>query len=111
MRKNIFGAAACAALFCLVNAAPALAQHEHHAAAPTAPVALTEGTVKKIDMAAGQITLAHGPIENLGMSAMTMAFKVKEPKQIAALKVGDKVRFFADYVGSEMVITRIEAVK
>jgi len=113
MNRITFGVAASAALLCLFTATPVLAQHDHHAAtaAPAASVPLTEGTVKKIDKARKQLTLAHGPLENLGMGAMTMSFAVKDPNLMAGLKVGDKVRFFADYVGNEITITRIEAAK
>lgn len=72
---------------------------------------LTEGTIKKIGPAQDSVTLTHGPIANLGMDGMTMAFKVKEPKQLSGLKVGNKVRFAADMAGGEVVIVRIEAVK
>jgi Cu/Ag efflux protein CusF len=42
--------------------------------------------VRKIDAATGKITLKHGPIANLGMSAMTMAFPVKDPAMLKGLK-------------------------
>lgn len=93
------------------------ADHEHHhmdampAATTPASVPLTDGVVKKIDKAGGKLTLTHGPIENLGMPGMTMAFKVKAPATADSLKVGDKVRFLADYVGGEVVIVRLEAAK
>ncbi|MBI5786069.1 MAG: copper-binding protein [Rhodocyclales bacterium] len=82
-----------------------------HTVAAADKVQLAEGTIKKMNKAAGKVTLAHGPIENIGMGAMTMAFKVKEPKQLDAFKPGDKVRFQADYVGGEMVVTHIEAAR
>ncbi|MDO8932226.1 MAG: copper-binding protein [Rhodocyclaceae bacterium] len=110
MNRVLSGIAAGVALLCLSPAALVAAEHDHHAAAPAA-VALTNATVKKIDKAGSQVTLAHGPIENLGMSAMTMAFRVKEPKFLAGIKVGDKVRFLADYSGGEIVVVRIEAAK
>lgn len=72
---------------------------------------LAAGTVKKIDKAAASVTLAHGPIENIGMPAMTMGFKVKEPRLLDAIKPGDKVRFQVDYVGGEFVVVHIEAAK
>lgn len=89
------------------------ASHADHAMAQpaAADVALTDGTVKKVNQAAGKITLAHGPIENIGMGAMTMMFKVKDPGMLAAVKPGDKVRFRVDYVGGEFVIVHIEAAK
>lgn len=98
----------------LLSLMPAFAaDHNHHAAAPaaTAPAALTSGVIKKIGNSGNSVTLAHGPIENIGMSAMTMEFKVKEAKMLAGFKPGDKVRFLADRIGGEIVVTRIEAAK
>ncbi|MBI4985733.1 MAG: copper-binding protein [Rhodocyclales bacterium] len=108
MKRILAHAAVGGALLSLVPAYAA--DHDHHPAA-TAPAALTTGVIKKIGKSGSEVTLAHGPIENLGMTAMTMAFKVKERKLLAALKVGDKVRFFADYIGGELVVVRIEAAK
>lgn len=47
--------------------------------------------VRKIDAATGKVTLKHGPIPNLGMSAMTMSFPVKDPAMLKGLKEGDQV--------------------
>ncbi|CAN7774288.1 copper-binding protein [Cupriavidus necator] len=47
--------------------------------------------IKKIDAKAGKVTLKHGPIENLGMSAMTMAFPVKDRASLKNFKAGDSV--------------------
>ena len=45
--------------------------------------------IKKIDRHTGKVTLKHGPIENLGMGAMTMAFPMKDPAVLKNFKVGD----------------------
>lgn len=71
----------------------------------------SDATVKKVDPASGKVTLAHGPLKNLGMPAMTMAFKVKDAAVLAQLKAGDKIRFVAEHVGHEYQATRIEKVK
>ena len=39
---------------------------------------------------AGKLTIKHGPLENLGMDAMTMVFKVKDPAMLSQVKVGDR---------------------
>ncbi|MDD5250312.1 MAG: copper-binding protein [Rhodocyclaceae bacterium] len=110
MKRVLSRIAMGSALLCLFPAAPYAADHDHHAmAAPAA--ALTDGVVKKIDKAGSMLTLTHGPLENLGMPGMTMAFKVQVPGAVERLKVGDKVRFLADYVGGEIVIVRLEAAK
>ena len=40
---------------------------------------LSEGEIRKIDQAAGKITLAHGEIKSIDMPPMTMVFTVKNP--------------------------------
>ena len=54
-----------------------------------------KGEVKKIDEAAGKITLTSGPLKSLGMDEdnMTMVFRVQDPAMLKSVKVGDKVQF------------------
>lgn len=98
---------------------PVIAQqpnpHAGHAA-HAAPAAkggqvLYDGEVKRVNLEGKRITLAHGPLKEFDMPAMTMAFAVKDAKQIAALKEGDKVRFKVESSGDTYVITRIEPAK
>lgn len=100
--------------FAVVLSAPAAFaadEHHGHGAAHAAPAsaALTAGEIKKIDKNAGKITLKHGPIENLGMSNMTMVFRVKDPVMLEKLKAGDKVKFAAEKVNGALTVTRIQA--
>jgi Cu(I)/Ag(I) efflux system membrane fusion protein len=55
--------------------------------------------------------LKHGPLTGFGMPAMTMAFAVKEPQQLAGLKEGDKVRFALEQSGENLIVTRIVPVR
>jgi Cu/Ag efflux protein CusF len=75
----------------------------------TAP--MTDGEVKKLDPKAQTITLAHGPIKNLGMPGMTMMFKVSSPALLDKVKVGDKVKFHAEAPHGAMTVTAIELAK
>jgi Cu(I)/Ag(I) efflux system periplasmic protein CusF len=68
-----------------------------------------QGTIKKV--AGDKATIAHGPIDSVGMGAMTMQFAVKDAAGLAKLKAGDKVRFQAIMAGGDIVVTRIEAAK
>lgn len=70
-----------------------------------------DGEVKKIDAEAGKITLKHGPIQNLDIPAMQMAFRVSNPAWLQKLQVGDKVTFEADKVGGQFTVTAIEVRK
>jgi len=113
---NILVAAASA--IAAVSALPAHAQshgHGHGAPAPVMkPVAaqageMSEGEVRKVDKAQQKITLRHGPLKNLDMPPMTMAFQVSDPALLDKVKAGDKVRFVAASPGGKLTITSIEA--
>ncbi|WP_337786172.1 copper-binding protein [Ramlibacter lithotrophicus] len=69
---------------------------------------MSEGEVRKVDKAGKKITLRHGPLKNLDMPPMTMAFQVSEPELLDKVKVGDKVRFAASNPGGKLTVTQIE---
>lgn len=69
--------------------------------------AMVKGEVKKVDEAAGKITLKHGPIKNLDMDAMTMVLRVQDPAMLNKIKVGDKVRFEAERLPAGVTITKM----
>lgn len=84
--------------------------HQHHeAAAATAPVPMSDGEVVKIDKEGGKITLRHGPLLNLNMQGMTMAFKVAEPAMLGQVKPGDKVAFVVERAGGGLTITTLNS--
>jgi Cu(I)/Ag(I) efflux system protein CusF len=72
-------------------------------------VQLSEGTVKKVK-AGGKVTIAHGPLVNLGMPPMTMTFRVTDRALIKGVKPGDKVRFHAEESGDALVITEMHVI-
>ena len=45
------------------------------------------------------------------MPAMTMVFKVADPRMLESLKDGDKVRFTAEKINGVYTVTAIEAAK
>ena len=57
---------------------------------------MSHGEVKKVDFAAGKLTIKHGALENLGMDAMTMVFKVEAPEMLSQVKAGDQIDFVAE---------------
>jgi Cu(I)/Ag(I) efflux system protein CusF len=79
------------------------------AAPPTARFPMSQGEVLKVDP--NSVLLKHGPLPNLGMDAMTMEFGVADPALLKSVKKGDKVRFVADRVNGQFVVTRIEPAK
>ena len=70
----------------------------------------TEGEVRKIDLAQAKITLKHGEIKNLDMPAMTMAFRVADPKLLEGLTEGTKVRFDVEKRNGQYTVVRLVAV-
>ncbi len=83
------------------------------AVSAVAQEAMVNGEVKKIDEAAGKITLKHGPIKKLDMEedSMTMVFRVKDPAMLKSLKVGDNIKFDADRVNGQISVTAIQKSK
>ncbi len=65
--------------------------------------------VRRIDKAAGKVSLKHGEIKNLDMPPMSMVFQVKNPAQLDALQVGQKVRFQAVQDKGAYWVVKIEA--
>lgn len=80
-------------------------------ALPLAAQAMSEAEVRKVDKDAGKLTLKHGPIPNLEMPPMTMAFRVKEAGMLDAVKAGDKISFQAEKINGQYVVTRIQPAK
>ncbi|MGS0896782.1 copper-binding protein [Burkholderia stagnalis] len=68
---------------------------------------MSHGEIRKVDAAAGKLTIRHGPLENLGMDGMTMAFKVGDPAMLSRVKVGDQVDFVAEYVGGALTVVEL----
>ena len=80
----------------------------HHATGAPANAEMSEGEVRKVDKAAGKITLKHGAIKNLDMPPMTMVFQVADPKLLDKVQAGDKVRFVAESVGGKFTVTELQ---
>jgi Cu/Ag efflux protein CusF len=77
-----------------------------------AQAALTDGQVTKIDVSAGKMTIRHGPMKKFDMDdGMTMVYRVQDPAMLTAVKAGDKVKFDAEHVNGQFVVTRIEKAK
>lgn len=81
------------------------------AAVALAAAPMAEGEVRTVDAKAKTITLKHGPIPNVDMGPMTMTFPVKDAALLAKVKAGDKIKFAAEKVGADIVVTAIEPAK
>lgn len=88
--------------------APATTLAQNDAAASSD---LSDGEIRKVDKEAGKLTIKHGPLKNLGMPAMTMVFRVKDPAILDKLQAGDKVKFEAQNEGGAFTVTKIAPAK
>lgn len=77
-------------------------------ATAAAPNSMSSGEVKKVDKSAGKVTIKHGPLQNIGMDAMTMVFRVKDPAMLDQVKAGDKISFVAEEPNGQLTVTRLE---
>lgn len=101
---TLLGSALAFPVFAAQPAAPAAASAE--VAAP-----LSQGEVRKIDLAGQKITLRHGPIDSVGMPPMTMVFGVRDAALLEGISVGDKVRFQVEQQGSQFVVTELQTAE
>ena len=102
MKRNLLlPVAALAAALNLSIAGPVWAQSE-----------LTDGLVTKIDSSANKITMKHGPMKKFDMEdGMTMVYRVQDPAMLTAVKAGDKLKFDAEHVNGQFIVTTIQKAK
>ena len=61
---------------------------------------------------AGKITIRHGPIKKFDMEdGMTMVFRAQDSAMLQAVKAGDAVKFDAENVNGQFVVTKIQKSK
>lgn len=88
-------------------------------ATPAAPASTTseaksysaDGTIDKVDTAAGTVTISHGAVAALGWQPMTMEFHLKDKTAANNLKAGDKVHFEFQENSGQYLITRVQPGK
>lgn len=75
---------------------------------PPSAFAPNEGIVRKVDKPAGEIVIRHGPLTEMDMPPMTMAFEVNNPEFLNKVKAGDRVTFRVELLNGRFTVTRIE---
>ena len=121
-KGSIHTTLALALTFATLTAAPVAvlaADHSSHgsghgsvqATEQKAQVYTATGTVTSVDKAAGKATITHDPVPALGWPAMTMGFKLADPRLAAGLAPKQQVRFTFSKQGEDYVITAIERAK
>ena len=107
----LFAAAAPGAMTALAQAPADHGKMDHgHAGAmkPAQPNDVTDGEIRKIDKAAGKVTIKHADIKNLDMPAMTMVFQATDKALLDRIQVGDKVKFKAASDNGKLMVTDIQ---
>lgn len=66
----------------------------------------SSGEVRRIDSAAGKITIKHGSIEALQLPAMTLVYLI-DVVLLEGVQPGDKVKFTAERRDQQYVIVKI----
>lgn len=97
-----------AGLLALALSFPVLAQDSHTGHPATEQAQMVEGEVRNINAGLGTVTIRHGDIPNLNMSAMTMVFTARPAKLLDGLKKGDRIRFMAIDDKGELLVTHLE---
>lgn len=79
-------------------------------AKPTATLEtpLADGVVQKVDRQTGMVTIEHGELKDVGMPAMTMAYKAKDTAMVKQAKEGEKVKFRLENLNGTYIITTLE---
>lgn len=65
------------------------------------------GEVTKMDKAGNRIEIRHGEIKHLDMPPMKMFFRVRDPKLLDGVAVGDRIRFTAEKLEGNYTVTSI----
>jgi Cu/Ag efflux protein CusF len=113
--KNVLVSMAMACMVTVPVSAYAADEASHAAAAADgaqaggqAKAGMSHGEIRKVDAVAGKLTIKHGPLENLGMDAMTMVFKVKDSAMLSQVKPGDRIDFVAEEVDGALTVVKLE---
>ncbi|MBL4757819.1 MAG: copper-binding protein [Rhizobiales bacterium] len=67
----------------------------------------SQGVVRSIDTEAGKVTVAHGPLKNLDMPAMTMIFRVSEEAMLTSMSEGDEIEFVVERRNGKLTIIEL----
>jgi Cu/Ag efflux protein CusF len=75
--------------------------------APPAQAQSNAAEVVKVDKAQHKLTLRHDAIKSLGLPAMTMAYRVQDPRWLDPLQPGAAVKFDAAKIDGQYTVTRL----
>lgn len=112
---NLLASVAVSSALLMAGASAQAQEHAGHdmasATQESADKALSIGEIKKVDKESGKLTIKHGPLTNLNMPGMTMAFKAQDPSMLDQVKVGDNILFRVENVHGSLTVTELETAK
>jgi Cu/Ag efflux protein CusF len=76
-------------------------------ALPASAEGFVRGVVEEITTDPQRLTIAHDPIPNLDMEAMTMVLRVADPAILDGLTVGQTIEFEADRINGRLTVTTV----
>jgi Cu/Ag efflux protein CusF len=79
--------------------------------APPSAFRPNEGIVRSIDKAAGEIIIRHGPLTEMDMPPMTMAFEVRDAGLLDTVRTGDRVSFKVELLKGRFTVTAIRHLR
>lgn len=68
--------------------------------------ATASGEVRRVNVAEGKITIKHGQIPDLDLTAMTLVYRI-DPALLAGIKPGDVVKFKARREAGQYIVIEI----
>ena len=80
-------------------------------AMPGMPASMAQGEIRKVDKPARKLTIKHGTLPNLDMTARHMVYRVKDPAMLNQRKAGEKINFAAESFNGVLTVTNIETTK
>lgn len=86
--------------------AAALAATACYSAAAMAQEGSGSGEIRRVDAAAGKVTIKHGAIAELDLPAITLVYLI-DASLLAGLQPGDKIKFTARRVDGQYVVVKI----
>lgn len=76
------------------------------------PTHTAQGTVNSVDQVAGTVNISHGSVASANWPAMTMSFKLANPRSASSIEPGQRVDFkFTIAGGMDATVTEITRVE
>ena len=68
----------------------------------------TKGTVKKVDVKAGKVSIIHEELVDLEMPAMTMVFRVADKAMLERLEKGQDIEFLVERIKGKLTVVELK---